>query len=348
MPAPRDDHTLLRAYVERRDESAFAELVARHADMVYASALRQVGRNALAEDVTQAVFILLARKASGISERVVVAAWLHKATRYTALNAMKIEQRRRAHERRAGEQAAAAALRRNAPAGANANVSWAQGAVLLDEGVARLGGKDREAIVLRFLERRSFAEVATALHVSEEAAQMRVNRAIEKLRVFFRRHGLAVTAVSLRAAVNANAVVPAPGAFKIALAPTALRAVDATTTTASAATSAGGSGTGFHPGALADHAGRAMDLAALRTTSGIFAGSVAAAAVVGLLLWNLITPNARVQPTATLPAPATRPTFVEEGKPAAGATAVRFTPAWLAASYSATMQRTDELLQRQQ
>lgn len=285
MAAPRDDHELLRAYVERRDDAAFAELVARHADMVYAAATRQVGRSGLAEDVTQAAFILLARKASRIGAGVVVAAWLHKATRYSALNAMRIEQRRRVHERMAGEQAAAAALQRAEPAKATASLDWAQGAVLLDDGVARLGKLDREAVVLRFLERRSYADVARALGVSEEAAQMRVSRAIEKLRMFFRRHGLTVSAAVLRAAVNASAVTPAPSMMKMSLASSAIQA--ARPEAAVGATSAI---------SIADSAGAAMRFAALRAASTVAASGLAAAVLIGFLLWKVALPGAGTPP----------------------------------------------------
>ena len=276
MPSPRTDHELLRAHVERPgDAAAFAELVERHVDMVYAAACRQVGRGGMADDVAQATFILLARKAARIDANVVVAAWLHKATRYAALNAMKIEHRRRTHERRAGElRSREMRTVARPPSGANVDVSWAEGAALLDVGVARLGDRDRTAVVLRFLERRSFAEVGQAMGVSEEAAQMRVGRALEKLRGFFRRHGLTVTAATLRAAVNANAFAAAPASLKLAIVSNGAMHAGALGSVTSAAT-------------LADAAGRAMDVAAMRATSLLAGAGVAAAIVVALLFLRM-------------------------------------------------------------
>lgn len=200
MQGPRSDQDLLRDYVAG-ETSAFAELVARYADLVYGAAVRQVGRAGLADEVTQAVFILLMRKAAKISDNVVLAAWLHKATRYTALNAIRRENRRRKHERRAAEMAADS--RRPEPTTAAAAL-WKQLSPDLDEGIAALAARDREAVILRFLERRSFADVARTMGVSEAAAQMRVTRAIEKLRGFFRRRGVVVTATVLGGAVSAS------------------------------------------------------------------------------------------------------------------------------------------------
>jgi RNA polymerase sigma factor (sigma-70 family) len=308
MPAPRDDHALLRAYVELQDDEAFGEIVARHADLVYAAALRQVGRGGMAEDVTQATFILLARKASSISERIVLAAWLHKATRYSALNAMKMEQRRRIHERRAGE--VAAATRQAASDAQHADIVWTHGAALLDEGIAGLGGRDREAVVLRFLQRRSFSDVGRALGVSEEAAQMRVGRALEKLRCFFRGRGLAISASALRASVNANAVVPATATFKLGLAPTVMQAVRSQSISAAHATS------------IADVAGRAMDQAAARTMALVIGSGVAAAVAIGLLAFLLLQ-HEPDPPTPTQPRPTeTRATASDESPLFASATRI--------------------------
>src|SRR5688572_21518821 len=140
---------------------------------------------------------------------------------------MRMERRRRAHERHAAEERLRAERKLAAAARSSADVdgAWTQGAALLDDGIARLGAGERDAVILRYLERRSFAEVGAALGVSEAAAQMRVGRALEKLRAFFRRRGLVVTAATMRAAIDANALAPAPTALKVQIA-LAVRAGD--------------------------------------------------------------------------------------------------------------------------
>jgi RNA polymerase sigma factor (sigma-70 family) len=199
MP-PSDASILLNEFVTSGSDAAFAKIVAQHANMVYSAALRQVRRADLAEEVTQAVFILLLRKASQVTDGAGLSAWLHKVTRYTALNALKREARRRAHERRAGMMAE---TRRT-------ESTWNDVSPILDEGIASLSRRDREAVILRFLDRRSFSDVGQTLGVSEQAAQMRVSRALEKLRSFFRRRGVIMGTATLGTAMRLNAVQAAP------------------------------------------------------------------------------------------------------------------------------------------
>jgi hypothetical protein len=317
MPAPRDDHALLRAYVDQGDGDAFAELVARHADMVYAAALRQVGRCGLADDVTQAAFILLARKASKISAQVVVAAWLHKATRYAALNAMKTEHRRREHERRAGELAAAA-TRQAAPAGATAGISWAQGAALLDECVAGWAPATARRSCCGSSNAAASPMSGTPWASPRRRAQMRVGRAIAKLREFFRRKGVPISVSTLRAAVAANAVVAAPNTLKLTLAPAAIAAARADGIGVPNGETSGGSHTAdsvaaSRYGSIADQAGRAMDFAAARSALMCGAAGLAAAALIALLLFPWVTGDSRAAPTATTISPATQALAAEGG-----------------------------------
>jgi hypothetical protein len=139
----------------------------------------------------------------------VLAAWLHKTARYAALNALKIERRRRIHERKAAEMAME--LRNNAPLLLEMEPA-------LDEGIARLGETDRAAIMLRFFEKRSVADVGSALGVSEDAAGMRISRALEKLRTFFYRRGVITSTAIIGSAMLRNGVQAAPAGLQAAIA----------------------------------------------------------------------------------------------------------------------------------
>jgi RNA polymerase sigma factor (sigma-70 family) len=181
--------------------------------MVYSACLRQVGDRHLAEEVTQAVFVILARKAGTLGDHIVLGAWLHKTARYAALNALKIERRRRIHERKAAEMAME--LRKNGP-------SWVGLEPVLDEGIARLAENDRAAIMLRFFEKRSMADVGSALGVSEDAAGMRISRALEKLRSFFSRRGVTATSAVIGTLMLRNGVQAAPSGLQAAIAAQAM------------------------------------------------------------------------------------------------------------------------------
>ena len=209
MSEARRQWELLQKYALHGDQRAFAQVVSEHVDMVYSACLRQVGDKHLAEEVTQAVFVILARKAGTLGDHIVLAAWLHKTARYAALNAMKIERRRRIHERKAAEMAME--LRNNGP-------SWVKLEPVLDEGIARLPENDRAAITLRFFEKRSVADVGLALGVSEDAAGMRISRALDKLRSFFTRRGVTTTSAVIGTLMLRNGVEAAPAGLQAAIA----------------------------------------------------------------------------------------------------------------------------------
>jgi RNA polymerase sigma factor (sigma-70 family) len=203
-----DDFELLQAYASQRNEDAFGALTGRYIDLVYSAAVRQTGSPQTAEDVTQAVFLTLARKAGSISRHAVLSGWLLRTTRFAAANARRLEQRRQHHEQQAVQSHVC-------PTGNEA--AWQRIAPLLDEALEYLGEKDRDAIALRFLERKSLKQVAEKLGVSEDGAQKRVTRAIEKLRAFFTRHGKSVSVAALTGTLASSSVQAAPVALAVSI-----------------------------------------------------------------------------------------------------------------------------------
>ena len=171
------DHDLLHQYTHDRSESAFAELVQRHIDWVYSACRRQLRDPSLAEDVTQAVFITLARKAATLSPSVSLSGWLFTTARYASASAKKIEARRRKHER----QAATMTTESTSP-----NANWTHLEPILDDALVRLSAADREAVILRYFRGLNHHDIAATLHISEEAAQKRVTRAVARLRTTLR------------------------------------------------------------------------------------------------------------------------------------------------------------------
>ncbi len=210
----RDDFQLLQEHIERNSEEAFRAIVERHAGMVHGTALRIVRDAAVAEEISQAVFILLARKASTLSAGIVLAGWLYQTTRYVALGALRAERRRQQHHREF-------ALMNDS---ADPAAVWDQIRPHLDESIAQLGPGDRNALVLRYLEGRSFAEVGAALGTSESAAKMRVGRALDKLRHALGRRGVIVTLAVLAPALTANAAPVVPTALLAQIASAVLTA----------------------------------------------------------------------------------------------------------------------------
>ena len=196
-----DDMDLVREYASRQSEVAFETLVSRHVNLVYSAALRQVGNAHLAEEISQAVFIILARKANSLGPNTILSAWLYRTTRFAAADALKIQRRRQHREQEAFVQSAL-----------NQSQSgvWAQLAPLLDEAMAELGDKDRSALVLRFFENKTAREIADALQVREPAAQKRVLRALDKLRAIFANRGVVLTTTIIAGAISASSVQAAP------------------------------------------------------------------------------------------------------------------------------------------
>lgn len=200
------DSQLLFEYAERRSEAAFAELVGRHVDLIYSAALRMMaGDTHLAEDVTQASFIALAENAGKLIKHPVLSGWLHQTARNIAANAIRSDARRRAREQEAAVM--------NGLLSAEPDVPWDQLAPHLDAVLGQLNEAERNALFLRYFERKSAREAGQSLGLSEEAAQKRVNRALEHVRRLFARRGVTVGAGALIAALSANAVHAAPASL---------------------------------------------------------------------------------------------------------------------------------------
>ncbi len=196
------DQQLLRDYAEQRSEPAFAELVRRHIDLVYSAALRRVGDPHLAQDVTQSTFAALAQNARTLADHPVLSGWLHRTTQNLATNLIRTNTRRQSREQ---EAATMTQLLSPSP-----EANWQDIAPQLDAALDELEADDRDAVLLRYFEKKSAHEMATQLGISDDAAQKRVSRAVERLRELFAKRGITIGASALVAAVTANAVQAAP------------------------------------------------------------------------------------------------------------------------------------------
>ena len=212
MP-PTDDSALLRAYCDNHSNEAFAELVTRHINLVYSVAVRHVGNPHQAEEITQAVFIVLAKKARTLRHDKALSSWLFQATHLTANNFVRSEMRRQRREQEAYMQSTFDQPETDV---------WTRISPLLDTAVAKLNERDRRAIVLRFYEGRDLGEVGVALGANEAAARKRVSRALEKLRNMFAKRGVNSTTETLAGAISVHSVQAAPAALAKVVAAAAL------------------------------------------------------------------------------------------------------------------------------
>jgi RNA polymerase sigma factor (sigma-70 family) len=272
-PAGDDDLGLLRRYARDRDEAAFSSLVRRHLDLVYGAAVRRVRDRHLAEDVTQAVFVILARRASSVSGKSgrPLSLWLLTAVRYAAKNALRIQRRRRTHEE---EFTRMRGVNPQTPGGAGGACSsnpadvliWQEVAGNIDDAVLKLPAADRHAVLLRFFEDRPVREIALALNVSEDAAKQRVSRAVAKLRQRLNRSGASAVALvavpELTRLMETHLVHPAPAGL-----------AGACCSAATAGAACGGAGVLIAKGAM-----KMMTLARTK----IVAGTTAVALVLGI------------------------------------------------------------------
>ncbi|MES2657133.1 MAG: sigma-70 family RNA polymerase sigma factor [Verrucomicrobiota bacterium] len=218
----RTDPQLLRAYAEGRSEAAFAELVRRHIDFVHSAAVRMVNDPHLAKDVSQGVFVALAKDAGKLTNHPILVGWLHRTTRNIAAQTVRTEVRRRHREKEA-------AAMNESP---ETDAEWEQISPHLDAALANLSDADRDAVLLRYFENKPAHEMAVILGISAEAAQKRVSRAVERLRENFAKRGLITGAAGLAGVLSANAVQAAPAGFAALVCGSCL---SATTFSASAA-----------------------------------------------------------------------------------------------------------------
>jgi RNA polymerase sigma factor (sigma-70 family) len=201
----QSDAQLLCDYAENGAEAAFAEIVARHTDLVYSAALRQVYSPDLARDVTQSVFTDLARKArtvsASLSPQASLVGWLYRGTRFAARDLYRNETRRTQRERQAMEQLHPTT---------DAAPDWEQLRPALDDALDQLDDTDRDAVLLRYFKNHDLRTVGATLGISDDAAQKRVSRAVERLREFFAKRGVTVGTSGLAVVISANAVQAAP------------------------------------------------------------------------------------------------------------------------------------------
>jgi len=198
------DIDLLQQYAREGSEAAFAALVARHVNLVFSASLRKTGNPHAAEEITQAVFIILAKKAHQLRRGTILSGWLYQAARLTAASFLRGEIRRTHREQEAYMQSLSNETESD---------TWPEIMPFLEDAMGVLGEKDRQAIVLRFFEGKSFQEVGAAFNASENAAKKRVAYALEKLHRYFSRRGVSSTTAIIAGAISANSVQTAPAAL---------------------------------------------------------------------------------------------------------------------------------------
>jgi RNA polymerase sigma factor (sigma-70 family) len=217
-----NDMDLVREFARHNSEAAFTELVRRHINLVYSVARRCTGNDGDAHDVTQAVFIILARKAAELREKTLLTGWLYETTRFAAARLLRTNARRHAREQEAYMQST---LNES-----DNSVVWTQLSPHLEAAMSKLAERDRALLVLRFYENKSGPEAAALLGIREDAAHKRVARAIEKLRKFFAQRGVTISGVAIAGAVSANSVQAAPVGLVMKVSVAAAKGAAVTTT----------------------------------------------------------------------------------------------------------------------
>jgi uncharacterized protein (TIGR03435 family) len=194
------DADLLERYVRDGSEAAFTGLVERHLGLVHSVALRRMANVEQAQDITQAVFVILARKAATLNRRTILPGWLYHTARLTAANLQRAEASRHRREQEAYMQS----IQEESP-----DALWTEIAPQLEEGMARLRADERDALVLRYFQNKSFAEVAAIIGKGEAAARKQVQRAVEKLRDFFLKRGIKSSTEDISRTISLHSIQPA-------------------------------------------------------------------------------------------------------------------------------------------
>src|ERR1051325_6305295 len=169
-----NDAELLLRYSRDRAEEAFSEIVRRHLDFVYQTALRQVGGDAHhAADVAQYVFIEVARQAPTLARHRVLKGWLFTTARHAAANIVRAEQRRRRREQEAHAMQTRAT-------DSEQPADWAASRPLINDALSALSERDREAVLLRYFEGREYGEIGVRFSLTADAARLRGDRGLEE------------------------------------------------------------------------------------------------------------------------------------------------------------------------
>ncbi|MES2694346.1 MAG: sigma-70 family RNA polymerase sigma factor [Verrucomicrobiota bacterium] len=250
------DHDLLRRYVEHADQRAFTELVHHHIDLVYATALRHLrGDRHFAQDVTQEVFTHLTHKAASLTRHPCLGGWFYTSTRLTALDLLRREQRRLNRETKAAPMQDTAS---------SADTHWEEIRPVIDDALQELDERDRHSVLLRFFGQKTFQAIGQQLGLTENAAQKRVDRALERLSTALAKRGITSTAAALGVSLG-HAAVNAPAALASTVARSALVGVTAT--------------------AAAPHAGAGL-AALFKSTTFLTVGAVTTAVAIGAVSWQ--------------------------------------------------------------
>ncbi len=218
-----DDMALVREFATRDSDAAFEKLVARHINLVHSAALRQVGDPQLAQEITQAVFIILARKAASLPDGTFLIGWLFKTTRYAASAELRAAARRKRREEEAHMQSLTTET--------NDQSAWLHIAPMLDEALAKLNETERRAVLLRYFDGQTIAEVGVTLALNEDAARKRIARGVDKLRKFFTKRGVTLSAAAIGGTMAANSVQAAPAGLAVTICTAKGAAVAASVTT---------------------------------------------------------------------------------------------------------------------